>query len=82
MTLSLWNPMDHSTRRLQPWRNLSTGPVEPSRSLLLDHVTQLKPIVLASAKKHNNPLVICSSMITIFLTIAVSILSDARGKAL
>jgi hypothetical protein len=70
--LALWNPVDYFTRLLQPWANLSKGPASATRTLLLDLVSPLQPIILYSAAKNHEWPVLLSSSVALALTIIVS----------
>ncbi|KAF2134561.1 hypothetical protein P153DRAFT_380376 [Dothidotthia symphoricarpi CBS 119687] len=72
--LALWNPVDYFTRLLQPWLNLSKGPASASRTLFLDLVSPLQPVILYSAIKNFEWPVVLTTIVAIALT-AIKIIS-------
>jgi hypothetical protein len=69
--------VDHFVRLLQPWRNLSKGTAPAARTLLLDHVSRLQPVVFVSAIKHLEWPVVLATTVTIILTAIVRHLTSA-----
>jgi hypothetical protein len=72
VVLALWNPVDYFTRLLQPWANLQNGPALASRTLLLDLVSPLQPVILCSAARHREWPVVLASSVAAALTAVVS----------
>jgi hypothetical protein len=68
--LAMWNPVDYFTRLIQPWSNLSKG-ASAMRTLLLDLISPLQPVILYSAARHREwPVVLATSIAVALTTIA------------
>jgi hypothetical protein len=73
VVLALWNPVDYFTRLLQPWVNLQKGPAPATRTLLLDLVSPLQPVLLYSAARHGEWPVVLTVSVSLALSTIVSI---------
>ncbi|KAK8080984.1 hypothetical protein PG997_008802 [Apiospora hydei] len=49
--LAVWHGIDFSTRLLQPWANLQSGPKTADSTLLLDLLTPILPVMVWTASK-------------------------------
>ncbi|KPI38474.1 uncharacterized protein AB675_4315 [Cyphellophora attinorum] len=70
--VGLWRQVDFHTKSLTPWDELQKGPVQPTKSLLLDYVSSLQIVALFQAFIHNHiPIVATVSAFMFFKIITV-----------
>ena len=70
--VGLWRQVDYHTKSLTPWDELQNGPISPSKSLLLDHVSPLQIVALFQAFIHNHiPIVATVSAFVFFKIITI-----------
>ncbi|KAI0412855.1 hypothetical protein F5X98DRAFT_391450 [Xylaria grammica] len=52
--LTLWRRVDYDSKLIQPWREMEHGPVDSSKSLLLDYISPVQIITIYRSCRHRH----------------------------
>ncbi|KAI1774406.1 hypothetical protein F4818DRAFT_452394 [Hypoxylon cercidicola] len=76
LATAFWSRVDFQAKLVSPWAHMSQGPTEAERSLLLDYLSALQPLVTIRALRNRDWAVAASSSCTLVLRLVI-VLSTA-----